>query len=450
MPKYSIVESVGRGVQHVHDYEDLERHHPTRGNERGRVYGTVNGEREELLGNYAGTPTVSRDGDHYVSKDFVLQAGGSSAVAVPAVANGYIGRVDPRDGIVQIYDRPANDPNREMIAQYRHMDLRNTELKVGDRVEYGQPLGIQGGFNKGDPNAFGKHVHVDINTGYLPQMERYVRDIDSGAISTDRRPPHSDNLTGPAQVSNVSGNGRAVHTPGGPGSTTQAAAMADGVLRKDERGPEVKAMQEQLAKLGYKDAQGHAIVPDGKFGQHTKEAVEAFQRDHHLKVDGIAGPRTLEALKKAEPAQAQAHDGHSHARTADPARAPLLSDATHPNNAMFRQAVDGLEKLGPQAGFKNRQEVENAAATLTYEARVSGLTKIDHVALNANGNGLFAVQGGLNDPTHHRAYADKAIAANQPVEQSSQRLQQDVPQAAQQGPQATQQQQQQVARPMVA
>ena len=75
MPNYKIVESVGSGVQHVHDYEDIERHHPSRGNERGRVYGTVNGEREELLGNYAGTPTVSRDGDYYVSKDFVLQAG---------------------------------------------------------------------------------------------------------------------------------------------------------------------------------------------------------------------------------------------------------------------------------------------------------------------------------------------------------------------------------------
>ena len=90
MPKYTILESVGRGVQHVHDFEDIERHHPTRGNERGRVYGTVNGEREELLGNYRGSATVSRDGDHYVSKDFVLQAGGSNVVPVPAMASGYI------------------------------------------------------------------------------------------------------------------------------------------------------------------------------------------------------------------------------------------------------------------------------------------------------------------------------------------------------------------------
>jgi len=51
MPNYKIVESVGSKVQEVHDFQDIERHHPSRGNEKGRVYGTVNGEREELLGN---------------------------------------------------------------------------------------------------------------------------------------------------------------------------------------------------------------------------------------------------------------------------------------------------------------------------------------------------------------------------------------------------------------
>jgi hypothetical protein len=59
MSKYTIVESVGRVIQQVHDYGDLERHHPSRGNERGRVYATVNGEREEVLGNYRGTPVTS-------------------------------------------------------------------------------------------------------------------------------------------------------------------------------------------------------------------------------------------------------------------------------------------------------------------------------------------------------------------------------------------------------
>ncbi|MGO4780271.1 XVIPCD domain-containing protein, partial [Lysobacter sp. 2RAB21] len=116
---------------------------------------------------------------------------------------------------------------------------------------------------------------------------------------------------------------------------------------------------------------------------------------HGLKDDGVAGPRSLDAIKHAGPRQDDRSSG-------------LLSNPSHPDNAMYRQALDGLERLGPQAGFKNREELERAAGTLTYEARVSGLTKIDHVSLSANGNGLFAVQGELTDPANKRVHADKA------------------------------------------
>lgn len=187
-------------------------------------------------------------------------------------------------------------------------------------------------------------------------------------------------------------------------------AMADGVLKRGEHGAEVRGMQETLNKLGYRDAQGQPLKADGDFGDRSKQALQAFQQAHGLKDDGIAGPKTLEALKKAE-------------------QAPLLSNAAHPDHAMFKGAVDGLEKLGPQA-FHNRQELERAAATLTYEAKVSGLNRIDHVVPNADGSGLFAVQGGLTDPGSQRAHVNKAQAANQPVEQSTFQVQQDAPQQA--------------------
>ncbi|MDL5366068.1 peptidoglycan-binding domain-containing protein [Xanthomonas sp. NCPPB 2654] len=430
MPRYTIVESVGNGVQAAHDYQDLERHHPTRGNERGRVYATVNGEREELLGNYNGAATVSRDGDHYVSKDFVLQAGNASAVPVPAIASGYIGRVDPSDGIVQIYDKPANDPSREMIAQYRHLDLRNTQLEAGDRIEYGQSVGIQGGFNNGNPKAFGKHVHVDINTSYLPQADRYIRDMDSGAITTDHRPQQaSPNLTAAARVSDISGNGRTVAAPSGA-SVASAAPMADGVLRKEEHGPEVKALQERLNQLGYTDADGKALGTDGKFGDRTKHAVEAFQRDHHLDVDGIAGKDTLTALREAQVQR----PGAAAAEPADAARPPLLSDKTHPQNPMYQQSVAALEKLGPSGGFKDRAELERAAGALTHDASISGMTRIDHVVASNNGNGLIAVEGKLDDPAHRRAFVDRDQATQQTLEQSTQKLRQDLPVAVEPEP----------------
>ena len=112
---------------------------------------------------------------------------------------------------------------------------------------------------------------------------------------------------------------------------------------------------------------------------------------------------------------------------------------------MYRQALAGLERLGPEAGFRNAQDRERAAATLTYEAAVGGMNRIDHVVQNVNGSGVFAVQGGLNDPAHHRVFANTQQAVSQSVEQSSQRLAQDAP--AQQATQQQSQQQNQQQQP---
>ena len=38
---------------------------------------------------------------------------------------------------------------------------------------------------------------------------------------------------------------------------------------------------------------------DGDFGRSTKAAVEQFQLDHHLGVDGICGPKTWAAIDAA-------------------------------------------------------------------------------------------------------------------------------------------------------
>lgn len=210
--------------------------------------------------------------------------------------------------------------------------------------------------------------------------------------------------------------------------------MADGVLKLNERGQAVEDMQETLKRLGYRDAQGNELNPDGHFGRRSQEALKAFQRDHGLEDDGIAGRDTLNALRNAQPNQPQNERGRdqpAQPTPAEPARSSSLQDPANRDNPVYRQAIAGLERLGPNGGFDNREQLERAAATLTYEARVSGLTQIDHVVRSTNGTGLFAVQGGLNDPAHHRAFADRSQAVGQSVEQMSQRLQQDVPQTQQ-------------------
>lgn len=414
MSRYSIVESVGTKRQDVHTFEDIERHHPTRGVESGRVYGDVAGEREELLGNYRGTAQVSGHGSYYLSKDFILSDGVSRAVVVPSVANGYIGKIDARDGILQIYDKPASDPSREMIAQYRHLYLRGSKLEVGQAIEYGAPLAPQGGFNKGNPRAFGAHVHLDINANYLPQAQRYISDIDSGAITTEARLPRSENLTAEVAVTNVASRGSSRLAAGG------APAMADGVLKLGETNDDaIKQLQDRLNALGVTDASGKPLVPDRDFGQRTKEAVQAFQRSQGIEDDGKAGPKTFEALDKAEAAQREA--GARSDGTVAPSAAPLLSDPRHAEHAMYRQAANGLGKFGGLTG----QELDRAAASLVVESRQAGLTQIDHVV--SNGSRLFAVQGGLSDPTHQRAFVDREPALNQSVEQATQRLLQQAP-----------------------
>lgn len=80
------------------------------------------------------------------------------------------------------------------------------------------------------------------------------------------------------------------------------------------------------------------------------------------------------------------------------------------------------------SNLRSEQEVRNVAGTLAFEARVSGLSRIDHVVANRDGSGLFAIQGRLDDPAHQRIYVDRAQAAAQPLERSTQQLEQEMQQ----------------------
>ena len=67
-------------------------------------------------------------------------------------------------------------------------------------------------------------------------------------------------------------------------------------LRNGCSGFDVKELQTDLIRLGYSCGRWGA---DGDFGDATEIAVRAFQKDEGLEVDGIAGPKTIEALEKA-------------------------------------------------------------------------------------------------------------------------------------------------------
>lgn len=62
-------------------------------------------------------------------------------------------------------------------------------------------------------------------------------------------------------------------------------------LRWGSTGPDVSALQRRLTELGFFSA-----AVDGWYGSQTESAVRRFQLARRLTVDGIAGPRTHEAL----------------------------------------------------------------------------------------------------------------------------------------------------------
>ncbi len=64
--------------------------------------------------------------------------------------------------------------------------------------------------------------------------------------------------------------------------------------RPGDCGAAVEAMQGALDRLGYN------IGPcgvDGVYGRSTRKAVEAFQKEHGLSADGVAGPQTIAAME---------------------------------------------------------------------------------------------------------------------------------------------------------
>ena len=72
----------------------------------------------------------------------------------------------------------------------------------------------------------------------------------------------------------------------------------EGILRRGDKGADVRAMQAALLALGYDLGQWGA---DGDFGKKTEEAVRAFQRDRALPETGLFGPAEAAALTGTAP-----------------------------------------------------------------------------------------------------------------------------------------------------
>ena len=394
MSRYRVLESVGSHVERVQNYDDLEIHHPSkRGHEPGRAYATVNGHLEEVL------KTRSPGGQQMVSKDFILQdEHGMSRVPVPSPVAGYVGRVDPANGVVTIYDRKGG----ELLVQIRHMDLRGSHLKAGDNVQYGEPLGIQSGFGKGNPRKYGEHVHMDFNQRYLHQFDRFLQDMDRGVLTPEGVRSAVRNAPAPKQPS----AGREAETPHSRTPRTGTAELHNhdnhSASARAAGEPHIEQAQQALAHLGYTGLDGKMIEDDGRIGRNTRHALGQYQRDHRLPVTG--------QLDEATRAHLAADD-----RT--------MASSTHPAHALYRQSLDAVHALDRQLGVPSGPHSLSLAGVAAAEAARAGLSRVDRIELGRDGIHAQAVQFNLGvdfwATNRTSAAIEVATAVKQPLEVSS-------------------------------
>lgn len=157
---------------------------------------------------------------------------------------------------------------------------------------------------------------------------------------------------------------------------TNATANTYSTLREYDEGSAVTTLQSALYELGYFDG-----PIDGIYGATTKDAVRAFQINNNLKVDGVAGNSTLQAVYSSSAVSA----------TADNTEFTTLRAGDKGDQVV--QLQDQLMKLGYMV----------TAATGVYD----DLT-VSAVAVFQSRNGLNS-DGVAGPETQRVLYSDNAV-----------------------------------------
>lgn len=284
-------------------------------------------------------------------------------------------------------------------------------LQEGDivmfRSGHGQHVGIFRGYDaQGNIQFFGSQVSTGpalVTTGTRPGGYWNGGDFEIvGALRAKpefqvRKPLHEPGI---AQTA-ASAPERAAEPRNQRERDVASSSVA---LEPGARGDNVRKLQADLGRLGYGSVPGRALQVDGEYGPLTAAAVSRFQEDRHLRVDGLADARTLDAVRQ---------DIHADAAGAQ------LDQATHPDHALYKQALGAVRQLDAQHQRDSGEHSENLAAALTVAARREGLTRIDHVILSEDKSDTYAVQGEIDSPLKRIAGVRTAEAAITSVKGSS-------------------------------
>ncbi|CAD0304451.1 peptidoglycan-binding protein [Xanthomonas hortorum] len=244
-------------------------------------------------------------------------------------------------GTVKIRDAQGNS--------HEILHLEGLKVKEGQALSAGDAIGTMGGRGPNGVNQYAQHVHYQLRdaNGKLTSPETFWN-----------QGHHQESGARQAQASTHAGNG---------------------TLRQGDHNPDVGKMQQDLNRLGVRDAQGNRLAEDGRFGDNTREAVVAFQKQHGLQPDGVVGRQTQAALS-ALPAQTQPHAGQT--QQAAP-KGPSLNDASHPDHALHTAIRGRLPSM-----ISNE-----TAAHVTLQAKQNGIDSADKLQDVTVQNGKAFVMG---------------------------------------------------------
>lgn len=187
---------------------------------------------------------------------------------------------------------PANWKNDLSLDQYEaSAELQDRAFKIISDKAYNQAI-KEGVLSVGDDPAtvagFLKARHISGPAGARKALEGV-------AVSDDYQ---TSNIKYMEDITrDGDGLGRLMsHDSQHRSLTPTNTPHATGPLHRGSHGKGVLALQADLAALGYTDNRGRTLQADGRFGSNTDAAVRAFQNDHGLLSNGIAGENTLNTI----------------------------------------------------------------------------------------------------------------------------------------------------------
>ncbi|MFB4213311.1 C40 family peptidase [Shouchella sp. JSM 1781072] len=117
-----------------------------------------------------------------------------------------------------------------------------------------------------------------------------------------------------------------------PDQSETTTIQAD-VLRVDDRGQDVRNLQQDLIYAGY------TVSDDGIYGSETENAVTSFQQDHGLQVDGIAGPATQGALGNVDASTPRQESDIEVTETSSESSEPTVTTTDNSTSSNLSQSI---------------------------------------------------------------------------------------------------------------